>query len=556
MRSAAPAASRWRRRPFPVLVALAIIPVTLAGAVALRPVGLAEVLLVSLVEVVGVSLVAGRAIAAGTAVATVAAVNWFLVPPYGTFRIQSQDAIVTLTVFLLLAVGISTLVDAVLRSETSASSASAREAMLSGALESGASSPEEALRTFRDAFALDTVVLASTAGTELARVGPRPAKGEEPQLRVLVEPSYHVIGTGPQRLGADPAFVRSMATAVVRAWESSELTAEQERSARLAELDAARAALLASVGHDLRTPLAGIRVSAEALALAEEELSAQERAELLAGLRESALRLDQVLGAVLDSSRVEAGVLAVRHEPVDLAAVTRDAVAPWLGPRVSLATTAAVGEVRTDAGLLERIIGNLVSNALAHTPQDSLVEVRVSARDGWGLVSVADHGPGLAPATPGSAAAGGPGDRGRSRTGLGLLIVDRLAWMIDADVSYAETPGGGLTAVVRLPATDWPGLPVPGASPAAQGPGAPPGLGTPAPGLGGTPGLGSPAAGFGAPAGPGAAPSLGPVSGPGAASGLGPASGPGPAPGPGPVVGPGTGPELGTPAPGKGSEPR
>ena len=92
--------------------------------------------------------------------------------------------------------------------------------------------------------------------------------------------------------------------------------------------------------------------------------------------------------------------------------------------------------------LLERIVANLVANALTHTPQDSPVEVVLGEGAGGASVAVIDHGPGLAADSA---------DVGRSRHGMGLLIVDRLADLIGAHTTYDETPGGGLTATVRVP---------------------------------------------------------------------------------------------------------
>ncbi len=140
-------------------------------------------------------------------------------------------------------------------------------------------------------------------------------------IDVEVAPGFRVVGHGAEIMGVNREFADTLATAVVRAWESQELVAEQERSARLAEIDRARATLLASIGHDLRTPLAGMRVSADALLMTEGTLSEADRAELLDGLRQSAIRLDEVLGALLDSSRIEAGALQVDKRPADLAEV-------------------------------------------------------------------------------------------------------------------------------------------------------------------------------------------------------------------------------------------
>jgi two-component system sensor histidine kinase KdpD len=439
------ATARWRRRPLVVALSILAIVATIVVATAMRPVELAEVLLVVLVEVVVVSLFAGRTLAAGTAVGAVLAVNWFLVPPYGTLQIQAQENWVSLAVFLLLAVGVSTLVEVVLVSERAAAGAAAREAVMADVLRPGPASAPDALNAFRSALDLDQATLrAPSTGDVLLRSARDGAGPRLPDsvIDVEVAPGFRVVGHGAEVIGVNREFADALATAVVRAWESQELVAEQERSGRLAEIDRARATLLASVGHDLRTPLAGIRVSADALLMTEGTLTDADRAELLDGLRQSAIRLDEVLGAVLDSARIEAGVLHVDKNPTDLAEVAARAVATWASPRIRLIPAQDAIVAVTDAVLLERILANLVANALTHTAQDSPVEIVVTEGAQGASVAVIDHGPGLATDSA---------DVGRSRHGMGLLIVDRLAELIGVDIAHAETPGGGLTATVRVP---------------------------------------------------------------------------------------------------------
>lgn len=439
------ATARWRRRPLVVGLAILAIVATIALATAMRPVELAEVLLLVLVEVVVVSLFAGRTLTAVTAVGAVLAVNWFLVPPYGTFQIQAQENWVSLAVFLLVAVGVSTLVEVVLRTERAAAAATARESVMAEVLRPDSASAVDSLRAFRSALDLDDAELRAPVTGEVLQSSSRDGGGQrlpDTVIDIEVTPGFHVVGHGGQIIGVNREFADTLATAVVRAWESQELLAEQERSARLAEIDRARATLLASVGHDLRTPLAGMRVSADALLMAEGSLSEADRTELLEGLRQSAIRLDEVLGALLDSSRIDAGVLQVDKRPVDLREVAAQAAAPWRSPRISLHAVERPAIAVTDAVLLERILANLVANALTHTPQDTPVEVVIRGGQGRASVAVVDHGPGLAADSA---------DVGRSRHGMGLLIVDRLAELIGADTAYDETPGGGLTATVTVP---------------------------------------------------------------------------------------------------------
>jgi two-component system sensor histidine kinase KdpD len=437
--------ARWRRRPGVVALAILAIVATIAVATAMRPVVLAEVLLLVLVEVVVVSLFAGRTLAGATAAGAVLAVNWFLVPPYGTLQIQAQENWVSLAVFLLLAVGVSTLVEVVVGSERDAAAATTRAAVMAEVMRPDSASAADSLAAFRSALDLDeaTLLAPSNGGVLLRSV--RDAAGPrlpEVVIDVEVAPGFRVVGHGAQIMGVNREFADTLATAVVRAWESQELVAEQERSARLAEIDRARAALLASVGHDLRTPLAGIRVSADALQMTEGTLSDADRAELLEGLRHSAIRLDEVLGALLDSSRIEAGVIQVDKRPTDLADVAARVLAAWDSPRIRLMPSERPVLAVTDAVLLERILANLVANALTHTPIGSPIEVVLTAGLQAASVVVIDHGPGLVADSA---------DVGRARHGMGLLIVDRLAELIGVDTTYDETPGGGLTATVRVP---------------------------------------------------------------------------------------------------------
>lgn len=437
--------ARWRRRPGVVALAILAIVATIVVATAMRPVGLAEVLLVVLVEVVIVSLFAGRTVAGITAVGAVLAVNWFLVPPYGTLQIQAQENWVSLIVFLVLAVGVSTLVEVVLGSERAAAAAVARAGVMAEVLRPDSTSAPDSLRAFRSALDLDDAALLAPITGDVVLRSARDGTGTSPAavaIDVEVAPGFRVVGHGAEIMGVNREFADTLATAVVRAWESQELVAEQERSARLAEIDRARAALLASVGHDLRTPLAGIRLSADALLMTQGSLSESDRAELLEDLRHSAIRLDELLGALLDSSRIEAGVITVVTLPTDLTEVAGRVVAAWDSPRIHLLPSERPVRAVTDAVLLERILANLVANALTHTPQDSPVEVVVTEEPRAACVVVIDHGPGL-----GTDSA----DVGRTRHGMGLLIVDRLAELIGADTAYDGTAGGGLTATVRVP---------------------------------------------------------------------------------------------------------
>ena len=211
---------------------LAIVGGTLLVAISRRPVDLAEVLLVVLVEVIAVSLVAGRAVAAGTALGASIAINWFLIPPYGTLHIDAQQDWIFLVVFILLAVGASTLVDWVLASERAAARAAAHESVLAEVLGPDQVSAIDALRLMRAAVDLDEVAIVdASSGSVLLSTLWRRVPPYPPCLQVDIAPGFRVCGWGPRPLGAQRDYVTTLAAAAVRAWESEQLASARQQGA-------------------------------------------------------------------------------------------------------------------------------------------------------------------------------------------------------------------------------------------------------------------------------------------------------------------------------------
>jgi hypothetical protein len=214
-----------------VVLVLAIIVATLIAATARRPIDLTEVLLIVLVEVIAVSLVAGRTVAAATALGASLAINWFLIPPYGTLHIASQEDWVFLAVFVAVAVGASTLVESVITSERAAARVAAHESVLAEVLGPQQVSAIDALRLMRTAADLDEASLVDVPSGQLLlstmwrREPPYP-----PCLQVDIAPRYRVRGWGPRRHGVQTNYLTTLAAAVVRAWESEQLTVDRQRT--------------------------------------------------------------------------------------------------------------------------------------------------------------------------------------------------------------------------------------------------------------------------------------------------------------------------------------
>jgi two-component system, OmpR family, sensor histidine kinase KdpD len=242
--------------------------------------------------------------------------------------------------------------------------------------------------------------------------------------------------------------VRHRATAERRAAQAREL----------AEVDRLRAALLDAVGHDLRTPLAGIKAAASSLRQPDVMLGPDDRAALLATVEECTDRRVALVENLLSVSRLQAGVLSVEARPAALDAVVAEAVLRTPERHrvaVDLPDDLPLGHV--DPGLLERVCANLLANALTATAPDGLVKVAGEAGGGMLRLRVIDHGPGLSPAAGDRAFE--PfrrlDDRGQG-LGLGLAIARGFTEAMGGTLTPSRTPGGGLTMTIAVPRADEP----------------------------------------------------------------------------------------------------
>ena len=224
-----------------------------------------------------------------------------------------------------------------------------------------------------------------------------------------------------------------------------------------AELEAGnrlRTALLAAVGHDLRTPLATAKAVVSGLRSRDVVLSEEDRRELLETADDALDRLSALIENVLDLSRLQAGALPVRTRPVPLAdVVARSLDDPGVEPRaVVLDLPDQLPDVVVDAGLLERVVVNVVANAQRHATEPPLLTA--TARDGRVEVRVIDTGPGIAAADRDRVFVPFQrlGDSGTAGLGLGLALSRGLVEAMAGSLTLEDTPGGGLTLVISLPA--------------------------------------------------------------------------------------------------------
>ena len=253
------------------------------------------------------------------------------------------------------------------------------------------------------------------------------------------------------------------------ALDRDRLRTQAAQAEALAEGNRMRTALLAAVSHDLRTPLASIKASVSTLRQTDVQWTPADEAALLATIEDGADRLDALIGNLLDMSRLATGSLQPFLRPTSVEEVAPAALlglAPASSVRIAVPDDLPL--VRTDPVLLERVLANLFSNALAHSPAGRPPELRACPAGPSVLLEVCDHGPGVADEF--KLRMFEPFERLGDRTagngvGLGLAVAKGFLEAMGGTIHAADTPGGGLTVQVSLPGA---AAPAASAAPAEQ----------------------------------------------------------------------------------------
>ncbi len=305
------------------------------------------------------------------------------------------------------------------------------------------------------AAALITAVVAVVAFHTVARFG---SKIEEDAIAFVTFLGSALVvgvavGSGTDRL----ALAAQREEEERRLRELNEQIAEHpRRMAVLEQVDQQRVALLRSVSHDLRTPLATIR--AVTTDLRDRNLHDEDtRQELLKSVSDEAERLDRLVGNLLSMSRIEAGSLRIEQQVVDLAELTELTVirlAPLLSHvTIDVQIDPELPLIDGDPALLDEVISNLLENAARYAPAGSTVSVELVPTTGSAVtLRVRDHGPGVEVEHRGDVFQAFWRGSASNSSGLGLAIARAVVEAHGGSIVVVETPGGGATFEVRLPA--------------------------------------------------------------------------------------------------------
>jgi two-component system, OmpR family, sensor histidine kinase KdpD len=481
-----------RRRLAGYALAVVLAPLlTMLLAVARHQLNLTTDVLAFLTAVIAVALVGGFVPAVLEAVAGSLLLNYYFTPPVYRFTISDPNNALALSVFVAVALVVSSVVNHAARRTQQAARAGAESAMLAttaGSVLRGQQALAAILDRVREAFAMDSVTLLEHASGPLSSAGgrggrwtavaasggPPAASPEGADVEVPVSDSLCLALRGRALPATDRRVLGAFANYAAVALDQQRLAAQAQAAKPIAAADRMRTALLAAVSHDLRTPLASAKAAVTSLRSADVKWDPEDYEELLATADESLDKLARLVDNLLDMSRLQAGALAAFPRPAGLADIVARALDD-LGP-ASRAVIVDIGddvpEVNVDPALLERVIANLTANALRYSPRGQPPALAASILGDRVELRVIDRGPGLSEQ-----------DRDRvfvpfqrlgdtdntTGVGLGLALSRGLTEAMGGTLEPADTPGGGLTMTISLPAWAGPvgGLP---AAPAEDAP--------------------------------------------------------------------------------------
>jgi two-component system sensor histidine kinase KdpD len=253
---------------------------------------------------------------------------------------------------------------------------------------------------------------------------------------------------------ADRAVLRTFANHAALALERAQLRDQAVRSELLEEVDRLRHALVGAVSHDLRTPLATMKVAASTLLHPSYPLSDADADELHGLIDVETDRLTRLVTSLLDMTRIDAGVLEVRRRPtsvLDLVHGAVDALRPTLGERrLAMAVPEDLPPVDIDQLLIGQVVANLLDNAHRYAPPESLITVSGEVRGDRIAVSVADAGPGVPRAEREAVFDRYVRFDTGGRSGLGLTIAKTFVEAHDEHIWIEDAPGGGARFVFTL----------------------------------------------------------------------------------------------------------
>jgi two-component system, OmpR family, sensor histidine kinase KdpD len=428
------------------------------------------------VGVLLVGLLGGVAPAALSAVLSGVLLNYYLLPPRHSFTIAEPNSAITELVLLMIAVAVAVLVDGAAKRTREARRASQEAELLTlfaGSVLRGADL-ETLLERVRETYSQRAVSVLREP-TENERANGRKGYivacvGKDPCVTVdsadtaieVGDDEFWMLMAGKKLSARDRRVLGAVARQAAGLIKQRELADEASRAEAILQADELRRSLLSAVSHDLRTPLAAAKVAVSSLRAEDVAFSPQDTAELLATIEESIDQLTALVGNLLDSSRLAAGVVQPDLRRVYVEETVQRALVS-IGKGATGFYRSAIDRVKVDVGdavamadpgLLERVLANLIDNALRYAP-NCVVRVNAGRVGDRVLINVIDEGPGIPKGTEDQIfeAFQRLGDHDNTTgVGLGMSVARGFVEAMGGTIAAGDTPGGGLTVVVDLAA--------------------------------------------------------------------------------------------------------
>ncbi len=445
-----------RRALSGVLAAAVGLPLlTLLLALARHHLSLTDDLLIYLVAVVALAVFGGFWPAVLGAAAASLLLNWYFTPPLHTFTIDKPDNLLALLLFVTVAMLVSSVVH--LAASRAGQAARSREEArllltLAQTVLGGADTPAAVLDHLVATLGGRAELLEFVSGrwVRIAASGSAPDGAATTRVSVRTDLALEVAGQ-PDPIA--PGLLAGFAAQAAAALDRERLRTQAAQAEALAEGNRMRTALLAAVSHDLRTPLASIKASVSSLRQTDVAWTESDEEALLATIEENADRLDGLIGNLLDMSRLHTGSLQPFLRPITIDEVAPIALRGLDAPaNVRFEVPDGMPLVLADPGLLERVLANLFSNALHHSPAAQPPALQAHRRDDTVVLEVIDHGPGVPDGLKTEIFE--PFRRFDDRkvgVGLGLAVAKGFTEAMGGAIVAADTPGGGLTVRITLP---------------------------------------------------------------------------------------------------------
>jgi two-component system sensor histidine kinase KdpD len=428
------------------------------------------------VGVLLVGLLGGVAPAVLSAVLSGLLLNYFLMAPRHSLTIGDPNGAITEVVLLLIAVAVAVLVDGATKRTREARQAAQEAELLTlfaGSVLRGADL-DTLLERVRETYSQRSVTMLREPTEGERASGKRnevvACVGDDPCVSVdsadtaieVGDEEFWMLLAGKKLFARDRRILSAVARQAAGLIKQRELAEDANRSQAILQADELRRSLLSAVSHDLRTPLAAAKVAVSSLRAADVAFSPEDTAELLATIEESIDQLTALVGNLLDSSRLAAGVVRPELRRVYLEETVQRALVS-IGKGATGFYRSAIDRVKVDVGdavvladtgLLERVLANLIDNALRYAP-NCVVRVNAGRVGDRVLINVIDEGPGIPRGTEDEIfeAFQRPGDQDNTTgVGLGMSVARGFVEAMGGTIAANDTPGGGLTVVVDLPA--------------------------------------------------------------------------------------------------------